>query len=106
MNVLVFGEDVTGEKFKCWTQTISVSAHGGVLLLEAPLGVGQGFQLMNEYNGRKARARIVSVRNLREKQAHAAFEFVESGENFWSMAFPAPGAKPLRRLVPRVANEG
>jgi hypothetical protein len=106
MNVLVCGEAETGEEFTFWTHTVSVSGHGGVLLLEAPLRVGQRFKMMNEFNNRKARARIVSVRDLRENQAHAAFEFMENGENFWSMVFPASGAKPLRRLMPRVANGG
>ena len=104
MNVLVYGEAGTGEKFTFWTHTVSVSAHGGVLLLEVPLRVGQKIQVMNEFNNRKARARIVSVRDLRENQAQAAFEFIESGEKFWSMTFPASGAKPLRRLMPRMAN--
>ena len=104
MQVLVCEEAGTKEKFKFWTRTVCVSAHGGVILLELPLEVGQRFQLMNEFNMRTARARIVSVRDVGEKQAHGAFEFIESGENFWSMVFPASGAKPLRRLMPRVAS--
>lgn len=104
MQVLVCEETGAEQKFKFWTRTVSVSAHGGVLLLEVPLEVGQRFQLMNEFNMKTARARIVSVRDVGEKQAHAAFELMANGENFWSMVFPAPGAKPLRRLVPRVAN--
>jgi len=106
MNVLVYGETVPGEKFRYWTRSVSVSAHGGVVLLEAELNVGQAFQVMNEFNGEKAKARIVSVRNLREGQVQAAFEFSENGEKFWSMAFPAAGAKPLRRLLTRPASEG
>jgi len=104
MNVLVYGENAAGEKFKFWTRTVSVSAHGGVVLLDEALGVGQGIQLMNEYNAKKAVGRIVSVKNARDARIQAAFEFVEGGEKFWSMAFPAAGAKPLRRLVPRSAS--
>ena len=106
MNVLVYGETGPGEKFKYWTRSVSVSAHGGVVLLEATLSVGQAFQVMNEYNRKKAKARVVSVRTLRDGRVQAAFEFSEGGEKFWSMAFPVPGARPLRRLVPRTASEG
>ena len=104
INVLVYGEREAGEKFKYWTRTVSVSGYGGAMVLEEALEVGQKFELMNEYNNRKAQAKIVSVKNLRDGQAHAAFEFVEGGERFWSMVFPAAGAKPLRKLVPRIVN--
>jgi hypothetical protein len=105
MQVLVCEEPRAEQKFKFWTRTVSVSAHGGVFLLEGPLEVGQRFQLMNEFNMRTVLARVVSVRKVGE-QAHAAFEFIDNGENFWSMVFPASGAKPLRKLMPRVANGG
>ena len=98
MNVLVYGETGEGEKFKFWTRTLSVSAHGGVMVLDATLEVGNKFQLMNEYNMKKAWARIVSLRRGREGQVNAAFEFVQGGENFWSMVFPAAGARPLRKI--------
>ena len=99
MNVLAYGETKEGEKFKFWTRTTSVSAHGGVMALETVLDAGQVFQLMNEYNMKKARARIVSLRRGREGKINAAFEFVEGGERFWSMAFPASGTRPLRKFV-------
>jgi hypothetical protein len=98
MNVLAYGE-TDGEKFKFWTRTISVSRHGGALELSQPLKPGQLFELMNEYNLKKAWARIVSLRHGRKGQVTAAFEFVNGGESFWSMAFPAAGARPLRRFV-------
>lgn len=106
MNVLAYGENEAREKFKFWTRTVSVSAYGGVIVVERLLAVGQVFQLMNEYNSKKAKARVVSVRTLREGEVHAAFEFVEGGEKFWSMVFPAAGARPLRRVVARAVNQG
>jgi len=103
MNLLVYGETSRGEKFKYWTRSISVSGHGGVLL-EAQLAVGQEFHIVNEYNGKKAKAKIVAVRSTGDGQVHASFEFVEAGDKFWSMSFPAPGAKPMRRFLPRIAE--
>ena len=100
MDVLAYGEDAQGENFKFWTRTLSVSAHGGVLVLAATLEVGQQFHLMNEYNLRKASARIVALRRGREGQVYGSFEFVHGGDRFWSMVFPAAGARPLRKIVP------
>jgi hypothetical protein len=100
-NVLAQGEMKDGDKFRFWTRTTSVSGHGGALELETPLPEGQIFELMNEYNLRKASARIVSVRRGKKGPFSAAFEFIRGGESFWSMAFPPAGAKPLRRFLPR-----
>lgn len=99
MNVLAYGQSLDGEKFKFWTRTISVSAHGGVLVLERALETGQILQLMNEYNLKKASVKILSVRRVREGEINAAFEFLQGGERFWSMAFPASGARALRKFT-------
>jgi len=104
MDVLAYGDKEKDEKFKFWTRTVSVSAHGGMINVEEALNVGQIFHLMNEFNMKKAQARVVSVRKGKEGQLQAAFEFVKGGEGFWSMVFPAAGAKPLRRNLARQAN--
>jgi len=106
MNVLAYGESESGEKFKFWTKTTSVAAHGGVIALEQKLAVGQVFRVMNEYNMKKAVARMVAVRTSRDGSILGAFEFVEQGENFWSMTFPAPGAKPMRKFVSKPGAGG
>ncbi|MGB7844482.1 MAG: hypothetical protein WBL63_02625 [Candidatus Acidiferrum sp.] len=97
MNVLAHGETLTGEKFRYWTRTVSVSEHGGAIELDEPLAASQVFQVMNEFNGRKALAKVVFLRKAKDGHIHAAFEFVGGGENFWSMAFPVAGARPLRK---------
>jgi hypothetical protein len=104
MNLLVYGETAEGGKFRYWTKSVSVSQYGGVVLLEAALPVGQEFHVVNEYNGKKAQARVVTVRSSKEGLALASFEFAECVERFWSMTFPAAGAKPLRRMLARVVE--
>ncbi len=104
MNLLVYGETAEGEKFKYWTKSVSVSGFGGVVLLEAILPVGQTLHIMNEYTTKKATARIVAVRSCKDREVHASFEFIEGGEKFWSMNFPPSNAKPLRKVVPRIAE--
>jgi hypothetical protein len=101
MNLLVYGESPEGAKFRYWTKSISVSEYGGVLVLEAPLTIGQEFHVINEYNNKKARAKIVALRSTREGQVHGSFEFIECAEKFWSMTFPPAGAKALRRCAPK-----
>jgi c-di-GMP-binding flagellar brake protein YcgR len=104
MSVQVHGKAGCGEKFTFRTRTVTVSGHGGMIVLEDLLAVGQIIEVTNVCNERTARAKIVSARTTRDGKVHGAFEFVDGGEKFWSMAFPVAGAKPLRRLLPRAAN--
>ena len=94
----VTGVSESNVPFKFATRTISVSAHGGVILLEAPLPVGQRFELVNEFNSRKAVCRIVTVRLGKDGKLHGAFELHCPEGNFWSMSFPAAGARPMKRV--------
>ena len=84
--------------FKFLTRTLSVSAHGGVILLEAPLPAGQKFELVNEFNNRKATCRIVSIKLNKDGKVHGAFELHCPEGNFWSMSFPKAGARPMKRI--------
>jgi len=98
IEVVATGLDDEKQKFTFLTKTVSVSANGGVILLDAPLPVGQKFQLSNEYNRKKAACRIVSVRMSREGKLHGAFELMCAESNFWNMAFPPAGARPMKRV--------
>jgi len=94
----VTGVTESNAPFKFSTRTISVSQHGGVILLEAPLPVGQKFELENQFNNRKATCRIVSARLSKDGKLHGAFELHCPEGNFWSMSFPAAGARPMKRV--------
>ena len=96
MKVTGLGESQVPFKFS--TRTVSVSQHGGVIVLEAPLPVGQKFELLNEFNRRTATCRIVSVRASKDGKLQGAFELHCPEGNFWSMSFPAAGARPIKRV--------
>jgi len=98
MQMEVTGVSESNAPFKFSTRTISVSQHGGVILLEALLPVGHRFELLNEFNNRKATCRIVSVRMHKDGKLHGAFELHSPEGNFWSMSFPKAGARPMKRV--------
>jgi hypothetical protein len=98
MRMEVTGVSESDAPFKFSTRTISVSQHGGVILLEAPLPVGHRFEMLNEFNNRKATCRIVSVRIHKDGKLHGAFELHCPEGNFWSMSFPKAGARPMKRV--------
>ena len=98
IEIVATGLDEEKHKFNILTKTVSVSANGGVVLLESPLPVGQKFHMVNEFNGKKAACRIISVRAGKEGKLLGAFELLCAEQNFWSMSFPAAGAKPIKRV--------
>ena len=98
IEMVVTGLNEEKHKFQFLTRTTSVSGNGGVILLDVPVAVGQKFHLVNEFNHKKAACRIVSVRASKDGKLLGAFELLCAESNFWSMAFPAAGAKPMKRM--------
>lgn len=80
--------------------TRSVSGHGGLIALDIPVVVGQTLRLINESTQKKAECRIVLIHRGRDVKTYAGFEFAAPQYNFWHMTFTAPGAAPLRRVMP------
>ena len=60
------------------------------------------FILMVENTGthEQTEARVATIKKTREGKVHVGLEFTSKDVNFWHMAFPAPGAKPMRRHIP------
>jgi hypothetical protein len=45
---------------------------------------------------------VASIQRKRDGKTYVGLEFLSTEINFWSMTFPIPGAKPLRRSIPKV----
>jgi hypothetical protein len=103
-NLTIQGYDEANEKFKLQTRSHSVSGHGGLTILDAPVVLGQTLLVTNENTGQKTECRVVSVRAIGDGKHIVAFEFIAPNANFWKMAFPEKGAKLLRRAVPEGAT--
>jgi hypothetical protein len=88
-----------GEKFTVQTQSHTVSLHGASLLLETGVVLGEILLIENEISNEKIEGKVVAIRRSRDGKTYVGVEFTSSDTNFWHMAFPASGAKPLRRPV-------
>ena len=96
------GHNEDGEKFYIHVKSNAVSQHGVQLETEHPLVVGQVLIIVNESSARKVEARVASIQHKRDGKTYVGLEFLSTEINFWSMTFPTPGAKPLRRSIPKV----
>ena len=102
VDLIVHGNTEHDEAFKVEARTVSVSGHGGLMVLDPEVALGQKLMLINMNSGQKAECKVVSTKTAREGKRLVAFEFTSAELNFWKMSFPAAGAKPLRRAFESV----
>ena len=99
VDLIVHGETQSNGAFKAEARTLSVSKHGGMMVLDPEVTIGQKLLLINTNAGLKAECMVVSAKLMRDGKRNVAFEFTSADVNFWKMWFPAAGAKPARRAV-------
>jgi PilZ domain len=95
----VSGKTEIGERFSVKAMSHSVSLHGASVELEQGVVLGEVLQLENEITREKVEGKVVTIRRGRDGKRFVAIEFTEREPNFWHMAFPIPGARPLRRPI-------
>jgi hypothetical protein len=95
----VHGQTETGDKFTALTQSHTVSLHGVSVELDEGVVLGEILQLENQTTREKIEGKVVTIRRSRDGKTYVGIEFTTSSTNFWHMAFPAPGARPLRRPI-------
>ena len=95
----VSGQTEIGEKFSVRALSHSVSLHGASVELEQGVVLGEVLHLENEITTEKVEGKVVSIRRARDGKRYVSIEFTEADPNFWHMAFPIPGARPMRRVI-------
>ena len=100
----VSGKTEIGERFSVKALSHSVSLHGASVELEQGVVLEEILQLENEITGEKVEGKVVSIRRGRDGKRYVAIEFTEADPNFWHMAFPIPGARPMRRVISSKAS--
>jgi c-di-GMP-binding flagellar brake protein YcgR len=93
----VHGKTDNGEKFCATTQSQSVNRHGAMFALAEIVVVGQTLLLINDHTAQSIECRVVTIRRARDGNTYVGVEFSSPDNNFWHMAFPIPGSRPLRR---------
>ncbi|MGH9687403.1 MAG: PilZ domain-containing protein [Candidatus Acidiferrales bacterium] len=85
--VVVRGE--TGNRvFQEETFTVTVSAHGALLMLEANVSLGQKLLVLNPKNWDEQEARVAYKGAMHAGLAQVAVEFAKPAPEFWQMDSP------------------
>lgn len=87
MPVVVRGE--SGDRaFQEETFTVTVSAHGALLMLETNVALGQKLMVMNPKNRDEREARVAYKGAVHAGLAQVAVEFAAPAPEFWQMDSP------------------
>lgn len=86
--VRVSGESANGAGFVEKTHTLSISAHGALVVVSVPVNRGQRIILLNLQTGAALECVVVNVDRTAGGSTEAGVEFTLPHPNFWRVAFP------------------
>jgi len=91
MPVVVWEPEAAGTEPMEKTRTLSVSRHGGLMMLSADVACGQSLMVTNAFSRVSTECRVVYVsadKQQRPEGRQVGFEFLEPEMNFWNISFP------------------
>ncbi len=92
--VRVYGSDAQGKTFSEETETLAISAHGALVLLEARLTSGAKIQVQHKKTQEEQECHVVFLGPARAGKAEVGLEFTSARPAFWRVAFPPEDWSP------------
>jgi len=86
----IIGFEGETELFRESAQVRCVSAHGGLVVMAAPVTIGQVLRLINRNTREQQECRVVNLETTENSKWAAGIEFVQpaAAGNFWQISFP------------------
>ena len=72
------------------TRTVTVNAHGAMILLGLKVSIGQLLTLRNSRTGEEVACRVVYVSLHEAEKRQVGVDFIEPCPRFWRISFPPP----------------
>ncbi len=70
------------------TRTVTVNAHGAIILLGLRVSIGQALTLRNSRTGEEVACRVVYVSPHQAEKTQMGVDFMEPCPRFWRISFP------------------
>jgi len=86
--VTVRGECADGTQFEEQTQTINVSSHGAMVLLNGPIQTAQSLLLRHANTNDEVQAQVIYTGGRQAGKTQVGIEFQAPSPHFWRVAFP------------------
>jgi PilZ domain len=97
--IIVRGGQGSG-KFQEETQTVAVSANGGLIRLKAPVSRGQEISIVNPKTAEELPCTVTFLGQKEGGKTEVGMEFSEASPLFWRVAFPPADWDPTERKLP------
>ncbi|HUA00686.1 MAG TPA: hypothetical protein VMB02_10165 [Candidatus Aquilonibacter sp.] len=88
--VVICGGSADRPTFREETFTVTVSAHGALLMLASKVALGQHVVVMNPQNWDEREAKVSYLGPDRAGLAQVGVEFAEPAPEFWAVTTPPP----------------
>src|SRR5712671_291235 len=90
VSVLVLAEGAENKPVSEETRTVTVNAHGAMVLLGLKVSIGQLLTLRNSRTGEEVACRVVYVSPHEAEKRQVGVDFMEPCPRFWRISFPPP----------------
>lgn len=88
--VVIRGESTNRQNFQEETFTVTVSAHGALVLLAAKVKLGQKLVVRNATSQDEREGRVAYLGPVHAGLAQVAVEFTRPAPEFWAVSSPPP----------------
>jgi hypothetical protein len=98
--VCIQGKDQQQQVFQEETETMVVSAHGGLIAIATVLHVGDTIILRNKTTNQQVEATVVFLGPMKDGKGEVGFEFDPPAGHFWGVTFPPADWTPDNLAAP------
>src|SRR5258708_28571318 len=88
VSVMVLAEEADKKSVSEETRTVTVNAHGAMMLLGLKVSVGQLLTLRNSRTGEEASCRVVYLSPHQSEKREVGVDFMKPSPRFWRISFP------------------
>jgi hypothetical protein len=90
VSVVVLAEGAEKKSVSEETRTVTVNAHGAMIVLGLKVSIGQLLTLRNSTTGEEADCRVVYVSPHESEKRQVGVDFMKPCPRFWRISFPPP----------------
>jgi hypothetical protein len=90
VSVLVLADPTENKAVSEETHTVTVNAHGAMILLGLKVSIGQLLTLRNSRTGEEVACRVVYVNPHQAEKREIGVDFMKPCPRFWRISFPPP----------------
>jgi len=90
VSVMVLAEGTDNKPVSEETRTVTVNAHGAMILLATKVSIGQLLTLRNSRTGEEIACRVVYVSPHESEKRQVGVDFMNPCPRFWRISFPPP----------------